>query len=61
MAWNEPGNKDPWGRNKNTSNFEVFNLGTGKGSSVLEAIQSFERISGRKLNYKMKDVKTIQL
>ena len=22
MAWNEPGNKDPWGRNKNTSNLD---------------------------------------
>lgn len=39
--------------NKNKSNYEVFNLGTGKGVSVLEAIQSFERISGVKLNYKI--------
>jgi UDP-glucose 4-epimerase len=38
---------------KNTSSFEVFNLGTGKGSSVLEAIQSFERVSGEKLKYKI--------
>ena len=38
---------------KNTSNYEVFNLGTGKGSSVLEAIQSFERVSGEKLNYQI--------
>ncbi|MCB0470465.1 MAG: GDP-mannose 4,6-dehydratase, partial [Flavobacteriaceae bacterium] len=37
--------------NKNTSNFEVFNLGTGKGSSVLEAIEAFEKVSGEKLNY----------
>lgn len=37
------------GNNKN--NCEVFNLGTGKGSSVLEVIQSFERVSGIKLNY----------
>ena len=22
MAWNEPGNKDPWGRNKNNSNLD---------------------------------------
>ncbi|HRV55829.1 MAG TPA: UDP-glucose 4-epimerase GalE, partial [Mangrovimonas sp.] len=35
--------------NKNTSNFEVFNLGTGKGSSVLEAIEAFEKVSGEKL------------
>lgn len=39
--------------NKNKSNFEVFNVGTGKGSTVLEVIQSFERISGKKLNYKI--------
>ncbi len=38
---------------KNESNFEIFNLGTGKGSSVLEAIQSFERVSGKNLNYKV--------
>jgi len=40
-------------KDNNTSNFEVFNLGTGKGSSVLEAIQSFEKVSGQKLNYKI--------
>lgn len=40
---------------RNTENFEVFNVGTGKGSSVLEAIQSFERVSGKKLNYKIVD------
>lgn len=39
--------------NKNKSNFETFNLGTGKGSSVLEVVQSFERVSGEKLNYKI--------
>jgi len=40
-------------KNKNESNYETFNLGTGKGSSVLEVIQSFERVSGQKLNYKI--------
>ena len=40
---------------KNAKNYEVFNLGTGKGSSVLEAIQSFEKVSGKKLNYKIVD------
>ncbi|MEO2052512.1 MAG: UDP-glucose 4-epimerase GalE [Allomuricauda sp.] len=40
---------------ENESNYEVFNLGTGKGSSVLEVIQSFERVSGKKLNYKIVD------
>ncbi|MDX1326802.1 MAG: UDP-glucose 4-epimerase GalE [Arenibacter sp.] len=38
---------------KNEENYEVFNVGTGKGSSVLEAIQSFERVSGKKLNYRI--------
>ena len=38
---------------KNNSNYETFNLGTGKGSSVLEVINSFERVSGEKLNYKI--------
>ena len=36
---------------KNTKNFDVFNLGTGKGTSVLEIIKLFEKISGLKLNY----------
>ncbi|HMC01736.1 MAG TPA: UDP-glucose 4-epimerase GalE [Flavobacteriaceae bacterium] len=40
---------------KNKSNYEVFNVGTGTGSSVLEVIQSFERVSGEKLNYKFAD------
>ncbi len=40
---------------KNEENYEVFNVGTGKGSSVLEVIQSFERVSGEKLNYKIVD------
>ncbi|MDG1571072.1 UDP-glucose 4-epimerase GalE [Robiginitalea sp. M366] len=38
---------------KNPGNYEVFNVGTGTGSSVLEAIQSFERVSGTPLNYKI--------
>lgn len=40
---------------KNESNYEVFNVGTGKGSTVLEVIQSFEKVSGKKLNYKIVD------
>jgi UDP-glucose 4-epimerase len=39
---------------KNRKNYEVFNLGTGKGVSVLEAIHSFEKVSGVKLKYKIK-------
>jgi UDP-glucose 4-epimerase len=38
---------------KNRSNYEVFNLGTGTGVSVLEAIRSFERVSGIKLKYRI--------
>ncbi|MCQ2307719.1 MAG: UDP-glucose 4-epimerase GalE [Bacteroidales bacterium] len=33
--------------------FEVFNVGTGKGYSVLEAIHSFEKASGKPLNYEI--------
>ena len=35
----------------NKTNFEIFNIGTGKGSTVLEVINSFEKVSGEKLNY----------
>ncbi|GIM49118.1 UDP-glucose 4-epimerase GalE [Capnocytophaga stomatis] len=38
---------------KNAENYEVFNVGTGTGSSVLEVINSFERVSGEKLNYQI--------
>jgi UDP-glucose 4-epimerase len=37
--------------NKNTSNYETYNIGTGKGSTVLEVINSFEKISNTSLNY----------
>ncbi len=36
---------------KNTSNCEIFNLGTGNGYTVLEAIKTFENVSRRSLNY----------
>ena len=36
---------------ENKSNYEVFNLGMGKGVSVLEAIAAFEKATGVKLNY----------
>lgn len=35
------------------SNFEIMNLGTGNGVSVMEAIQAFEKVSGQKLNYEI--------
>ena len=37
--------------NKSDNNCEIFNLGTGNGISVLEAIHAFEKVSGVKLNY----------
>lgn len=39
--------------NKNESKVEVFNVGTGKGSSVLEVIRTFEKVSGKPLPYKI--------
>lgn len=38
---------------KNFSPCEVFNLGTGNGVTVLEAINAFEKVSGQKLNYQL--------
>jgi len=38
---------------KAASNYEVFNIGTGNGSSVLEIIAAFERVTGEKLDYKI--------
>ncbi|MGB4961199.1 MAG: UDP-glucose 4-epimerase GalE [Saprospiraceae bacterium] len=35
----------------NTQNYEVFNIGTGQGSSVMEVIHAFEEVSKQKLNY----------
>ncbi|SDG83140.1 UDP-glucose 4-epimerase GalE [Psychroflexus sediminis] len=40
---------------RSQENFEVFNVGTGIGSSVLEVIDAFEKASGEKLNYKIAD------
>jgi len=38
---------------QNLEKVETFNLGTGKGSSVLEVITAFEKVSGKKLPYKI--------
>lgn len=38
---------------RNLTRCEVFNLGTGNGVTVLEAINMFEKVSGQKLNYKI--------
>ena len=39
----------------NKKSFEYFNVGTGKGSSVLEVIKTFEKVNNLKLNYKIVD------
>ncbi|MEY3499343.1 MAG: UDP-glucose 4-epimerase GalE [Bacteroidota bacterium] len=41
--------------NKNEEKVEIFNLGTGVGSSVLEVISSFEKVSGKPFPYKIVD------
>lgn len=40
---------------KNPSKFEVYNLGTGQGSSVLEVVHAFEKVTNQKLNYKISE------
>lgn len=35
------------------NHFDVLNIGTGKGNTVLETIRSFEKSSGEKLKYKI--------
>jgi len=39
--------------NKNKENLEIFNLGTGIGSTVLEVVKTFESVNDLKLNYKI--------
>jgi UDP-glucose 4-epimerase len=36
---------------KNKTNCEIFNLGTGNGYTVIEVINTFEKVSAQKLNY----------
>jgi UDP-glucose 4-epimerase len=38
-------------KEKNNENYEVYNIGTGKGSSVLEVVNTFEQVTGVTLNY----------
>ena len=40
-------------KNRNSNQFETFNIGTGKGSSVLEVVNAFEKVTQQKLNYKI--------
>ncbi len=42
-------------KNENKSKCEFFNIGTGTGSSVLEVVKSFEKSTGKKVNYKIVD------
>jgi UDP-glucose 4-epimerase len=39
--------------NKNKNPYEYYNIGTGKGVSVLEIVEAFERVNSQKLNYKI--------
>ena len=43
---------------KNKADYEIFNLGTGDGLSVLEIVKGFEKTTGVKLNYKIVDRRT---
>lgn len=38
---------------KTASFYDIFNLGTGQGNSVLDVINTFEKVSGMKLNYRI--------
>ena len=40
-------------KDRNSNQFETFNIGTGKGSSVLEVVHAFEKVTQQKLNYKI--------
>jgi UDP-glucose 4-epimerase len=39
--------------NKNKSDYEFFNVGTGRGNSVMEIIKAFERATGQRIKYKI--------
>ena len=38
---------------KNKANYEFYNVGTGKGLSVLELINLFEKVNNVKINYRI--------
>ncbi|MBC6409833.1 MAG: UDP-glucose 4-epimerase GalE [Ekhidna sp.] len=40
---------------KNKAGYEIFNLGTGQGSSVLEIIETFEEVTGERVNFQIVD------
>ena len=37
---------------RNEKMFEIFNVGTGKGSSVLDVINAFEKVTGENVPHK---------
>jgi UDP-glucose 4-epimerase len=39
--------------NELNRHYDYVNLGTGKGSSVLDVVNTFEKVTGQKLNYKI--------
>ena len=39
--------------NENKNPYEVYNIGTGHGQSVLEAINTFEKVTGTKCPYEI--------
>lgn len=40
-------------QSRNKESFEVFNLGTGKGLSVFEIVNAFEKATDQKVNYRI--------
>ena len=38
---------------KNREKYEIFNIGTGRGVSVLELVRKFEEVNNLKINYKI--------
>ena len=38
---------------RNSENYEIFNVGTGRAVSVFELVKTFERVNNLKLNYKV--------
>lgn len=38
---------------KNKAKYEIFNVGTGKGTSVMELVKAFERVNNLSLNYRI--------
>lgn len=42
-------------QNRREEDFEVFNIGTGNGNSILEAINTFERVNDVKVPYRIRE------